>query len=90
MRNEEASTLRYAIENLINAKLCDALHHPDGLARLLGHRSSGVASSDVRAAEQALEGALKRCIASQSPLPTPKPPKPGDRAHREAAHAGTN
>jgi hypothetical protein len=91
MRNEEASTLRYAIENLINAKLCDALLHPDGSARLMGHRSSGVASADVRAAEQALESALKRCVANPSPLSPSKPSKQsetngGSRVHAGAAH----
>jgi len=69
MQNDEAFELRHAIENLINAKLCDALHHRDGLARLIGHRASGIASADVRYAEQALEAALKRCVTHTPRLP---------------------
>jgi hypothetical protein len=69
MRNEQANELRYAIENLINAKLCDALHRRDGFARLIAHRTSGVASADIRSAEQALEAALKRCLSSSKRLP---------------------
>ena len=50
-----AETLRKAIENLINAKLHDALSRPGGLDRLLAHRATGVASFDVRNAERQLE-----------------------------------
>jgi hypothetical protein len=88
MRNEEASTLRYAIENLINAKLCDALLHPDGSARLMGHRSSGVASADVRSAEHALEAALKRCVVNPRPVPSSKQLKPSERATGSSVHVG--
>ena len=50
-----AETLRKAIENLINAKLHDVLARPGGLDRLAAHRTTGVASFDVRNAERQLE-----------------------------------
>ena len=62
MDNDQAIELRLAIENLINAKLCDALGRRDGLSRLMGHRASGVASNEIRAAEQVLEDALRHCV----------------------------
>lgn len=55
---DPAETLRKAIENLINAKLHDALARPGGLGRLVAHRSTGVASADIRNAERQLEDAL--------------------------------
>ena len=55
---DQAETLRKAIENLINAKLHDALARPGGLSRLIAHRSTGVASPDIRNAERQLEDAL--------------------------------
>ena len=55
---DQAETLRKAIENLINAKLHDALARPGGLSRLIAHRSTGVASADIRNAERQLEDAL--------------------------------
>ena len=51
-------TLRKAIENLIDAKLVDAMARPDGLNRLLAHRRTGVASPDIRNAERRLEDTL--------------------------------
>ena len=54
----QAETLRKAIENLINAKLHDALARPGGLGRLIAHRTTGVASADIRNAERQLEEAL--------------------------------
>jgi len=57
-----AESLRKAIENLINAKLHDALSRPGGLDRLLAHRSSGVASFDVRNAERQLEQTLANVL----------------------------
>jgi hypothetical protein len=48
---EFAETLRNVIENLIDAKLNDALK-PGGLDRLRAHRVTGVASIDIRNAER--------------------------------------
>lgn len=55
-------TLRKAIENLIDAKLVDAMARPDGLNRLLAHRRTGVASPDIRNAERRLEETLGELI----------------------------
>jgi hypothetical protein len=52
-----AEHLRKAIENLIDAKLNDALR-PGGLDRLRAHRVTGVASIDIRNAERRLDEAL--------------------------------
>ena len=57
-----AETLRKAIENLIDAKLVDAMARPDGLSRLLAHRRTGVASPDIRNAERRLEETLAEMI----------------------------
>ncbi len=54
----QAESLRKAIENLINAKLHDALAKPGGLGRLVAHRVTGVASWDIRNAEKQLDQAL--------------------------------
>jgi hypothetical protein len=67
-----ADELRKAIENLIDAKLHDALYRPGGLDRLRAHRMTGVASPDIRAAEQRLEEALVESL-------TPKPSVPAYR-----------
>jgi hypothetical protein len=53
-----AESLRKAIENLIDAKLNDALR-PGGLDRLRAHRVTGVASIDIRNAERRLDEALQ-------------------------------
>ena len=58
MMANQAQTLRKAIENLINAKLHDALARPGGLDRLIAHRVSGVASWEIRNAEKQLDQAL--------------------------------
>ncbi len=55
----QAETLRKAIENLVDAKLVDALSRPDGLNRLLAHRRTGVAAPDIRNAERRLEETLE-------------------------------
>lgn len=62
----QAQTLRKAIENLINAKLHDALARPGGLDRLIAHRVSGVASWEIRNAEKHLEQALADIMESQN------------------------
>ncbi len=54
-----AEDLRKAIENLIDAKLHDALYRPGGLDRLRAHRLTGVASPDIRNAERRLEEVLE-------------------------------
>ena len=63
-----AEELRKAIENLIDAKMHDALYRPGGLDRLRAHRLTGVASPDIRNAERRLEEVLES-VASQ-PAPT--------------------
>ena len=62
MVSNQAETLRKAIENLINAKLHDALARPGGLSRLIAHRTTGVASPDIRNAERQLEQALAEAV----------------------------
>jgi hypothetical protein len=61
-----AEDLRKAIENLIDAKLHDALYRPGGLDRLRAHRLTGVASPDIRNAERRLEEVLDDVTTSQS------------------------
>jgi hypothetical protein len=56
---QQSEHLRKAIENLINAKLSDALSRSDGLARLAAQRCTGVASHEIRNAGRQLDGALK-------------------------------
>ena len=58
-----AEDLRKAIENLIDAKLHDALYRPGGLDRLRAHRLTGVASPDIRNAERRLEEVLEEVAA---------------------------
>ena len=58
MLASQSQSLRKAIENLINAKLHDALARPGGLDRLVAHRASGVASWEIRNAEKQLDQAL--------------------------------
>jgi hypothetical protein len=84
MCKEQSLALRHAIENLINAKLYDALGHRDGLARLIGHRTSGVASTDIRCAEHALEAALGHCL-----LHTQRVPASDDRRPVRDVHTCT-
>jgi hypothetical protein len=59
-----AESLRKAIENLIDAKLHDALSRPGGLDRLRAHRMTGVASPDIRNAEKRLDEALQESAAA--------------------------
>ena len=59
---DQAESLRKAIENLINAKLHDALAKPGGLGRLVAHRVTGVASYDIRNAERQLDQALSSVL----------------------------
>jgi len=66
MASEQAESLRKAIENLINAKLHDALGKPGGLGRLVAHRVTGVASYDIRNAERQLDQALAEMLAVTS------------------------
>jgi hypothetical protein len=58
MNSSQVTALREAIENLINAKLLDAIAKPNGVQRLLANRASGVASPDIRDAEKRLEQVL--------------------------------
>lgn len=62
MSHTQAESLRKAIENLIDAKLHDALARPGGLDRLLAHRRTGVASHDIRLAERRLDQALNSAV----------------------------
>src|SRR5687768_10193679 len=61
----QAETLRKAIENLIDAKLHDALSRPGGLERLTAHRLTGVASYDIRNAERKLQQSLAEILANE-------------------------
>lgn len=87
MSDEQASTLRKAIENLMNAKLYDLMARPGGLERLVAHRMTGVASHDVRNAEQQLE----RTIAELLPEPSASareddgPVRSNRRSHSQVA-----
>ncbi len=58
MNSSQVTLLREAIENLINAKLLDAIAKPNGIQRLIANRASGVASPDIMDAERRLEQAL--------------------------------
>jgi hypothetical protein len=76
---EISQGLRRAIENLIDAKLLDALGKPGGLDRLLAHRRTGVASFDIRQAEKRLDEALMALLSEQAGA--------GDLAHAGAEPA---
>ncbi len=67
--------LRRAIENLIDAKLHDALYRPGGLDRLRAHRMTGVASPDIRNAERKLDEALAGALPSPAPSYRRRPRK---------------
>ena len=62
MNGSQAESLRKAIENLIDAKLHDAMSRPGGLDRLLAHRRTGVASFDIRQAERKLQESIAEII----------------------------
>jgi hypothetical protein len=64
MIGSQAESLRKAIENLIDAKLLDAMAKPGGLDRLLAHRRTGVASFDIRQAERKLQESIAELIES--------------------------
>jgi hypothetical protein len=66
MATDQALSLRKAIENLINAKLHDALAKPGGLDRLAAHRTTGVASWEIRNAEKQLDKTLAEILEHQS------------------------
>ena len=70
-----AEDLRKAIENLIDAKLHDALYRPGGLDRLRAHRLTGVASPDIRNAERRLEEALESAVTPPTPSYRRRPRK---------------
>lgn len=72
-----AEDLRKAIENLIDAKLHDALYRPGGLDRLRAHRLTGVASPDIRNAERRLEEVLEDVAtpSSRGSMPRRRPRK---------------
>jgi hypothetical protein len=65
MIGSQAESLRKAIENLIDAKLHDAMARPGGLDRLLAHRRTGVASYDIRMAERKLQDAIGEMLTPQ-------------------------
>jgi hypothetical protein len=65
MIGSQAESLRKAIENLIDAKLHDAMARPGGLDRLLAHRRTGVASYDIRMAERKLQEAISETLTPQ-------------------------
>ena len=67
MIGSQAESLRKAIENLIDAKLLDAMAKPGGLDRLLAHRRTGVASYDIRQAERKLQESIAELIAESEP-----------------------
>ena len=62
----QAETLRKAIENLVDAKLHDALSRPGGLERLTAHRLTGVASFDIRNAERKLQQTLAEILTNET------------------------
>lgn len=61
-----AESLRKAIENLIDAKMHDALSRPGGLERLTAHRVTGVASFDIRNAERKLQQSLSEVLSGET------------------------
>ncbi len=65
-QSEKAESLRKAIESLIDAKLHDAIAKPGGLGRLVAHRTTGVASWDVRTAERRLEQTLAEVLVEET------------------------
>ena len=73
--SHNAEELRKAIENLIDAKIHDALYRPGGLDRLRAHRMTGVASPDIRNAERKLDEVLEAANAPQPPAYRRRPRK---------------
>jgi hypothetical protein len=70
MAASQAEALRKAIENLIDAKLHDAMSRPGGLDRLLAHRRTGVASYDIRQAERKLQESIAELMTPAEPAYT--------------------
>jgi len=83
-----ADEIRKAIENLIDAKLHDALYRPGGLDRLRAHRLTGVASPDIRNAERQLEQVLEAAVAPA--LPTPVYRRRPRKMHENLELVGTD
>ena len=67
MVESQAESLRKAIENLIDAKLHDAMSKPGGLDRLVAHRRTGVASYDIRMAERKLQESISELLVQHEP-----------------------
>ncbi len=65
MNVSQAEMLRKAIENLIDAKMLDAIARPGGLDRLLAHRRTGVASFDIRNAERKLQETIANVLSGE-------------------------
>lgn len=70
-----AEELRKAIENLIDAKIHDAMYRPGGLERLRAHRMTGVASPDIRNAERKLVEVLEGITTPPAPAYRRRPRK---------------
>jgi len=75
MVGNQAESLRKAIENLIDAKLHDAMSRPGGLDRLLAHRRTGVASYDIRQAERKLQESIAELMGHRTCLCALRPNK---------------
>jgi len=65
MNVTQAEMLRKAIENLIDAKMMDAIARPGGIDRLLAHRRTGVASFDIRNAERKLQETIAGVLSGE-------------------------
>jgi len=65
MNVTQAEMLRKAIENLIDAKMMDAIARPGGIDRLLAHRRTGVASFDIRNAERKLQETIASVLSGE-------------------------
>jgi hypothetical protein len=61
----QAEMLRKAIENLIDAKMLDAIARPGGIDRLLAHRRTGVATFDIRNAERKLQETIASVLTGE-------------------------
>ncbi len=70
MNVTQAEMLRKAIENLIDAKMLDAIARPGGIDRLLAHRRTGVASFDIRNAERKLQETLSELLIEEKTAET--------------------
>jgi hypothetical protein len=86
MLTKQAESLRKALENLMNAKLQDVLTHRNALDRLIAHRSNGVSSPDVRAAELRLEEVLAELLFTAGPKPARMRAPRRPIIEREARH----